>query len=134
LSVTRARNAALTDPVFEKPLPPVDFQGLKRSALLRDFCCFAGEVLQKVSLRHLFESQREDRKFVSTVSRIMSSHCAVRSHLSRLRIIQEAICLCSKDYETVDHLIWHCRHLTDALTALDMHVETSRLDFLFQAR
>jgi hypothetical protein len=34
--------------------------------------------------------------------------------------------VCLRDYETVDHLIWHCerfeterRRLTDALTALD---------------
>jgi hypothetical protein len=33
----RARNAALNGAVFERPLPPVDFQGLGRSVLLREW-------------------------------------------------------------------------------------------------
>jgi hypothetical protein len=32
----RAKHAALNDAVFERPLPPVDFQGLARSVLLRE--------------------------------------------------------------------------------------------------
>jgi hypothetical protein len=51
---------------------------------------------------------------VSTVLRIMSGNCIALSHLSilkiyRFRIVEEALCLCLKDYETVDHLIWHCK-------------------------
>jgi hypothetical protein len=53
---------------------------------------------------------------------MMSGHCAARSHLSRFKIVDEAMCVCLKDYETVYHLIWHCerfeterRRLTDAL-------------------
>jgi hypothetical protein len=33
----RARHAALNGAVFERPLPPVDFQGLERSVLLREW-------------------------------------------------------------------------------------------------
>jgi hypothetical protein len=65
------------------------------------------------------------------VSRITSGHCAARSHLIRYRIVEEAMCECLKDYETVDHLIRHCerfeterRRLTDALTALDVELRT----------
>jgi hypothetical protein len=65
------------------------------------------------------------------MSRIMSGHFTARSHLSRFRIVEEAICICLRDYETVDHLIWHCerfeteRHrLTDALTVLDVQLQT----------
>jgi hypothetical protein len=57
----------------------------------------------------------------------MSGHCAARSHLSRFGIVEGAMCVCLKDYETVDHLLWYCerfeaeRHrLTDAFTALDV--------------
>jgi hypothetical protein len=60
-------------------LPLVDFQGLARSVLLRewqgrwdaaDTCRFTHSILPKVSLRPWFEGQRKDRKFVSTLSRI----------------------------------------------------------------
>jgi uncharacterized protein (UPF0335 family) len=50
----------------------------------------------------------EDRKLVSTIS------------LSRFGIVEEAMCVCLQDFETVDQLIWHCerfeterRRLTD---------------------
>jgi hypothetical protein len=80
----RARHAALNGAVFERPLPPVDFQGLARSVLLRDWQAkrnaadtdrFLHSILPKFSLRPWFEGQREDKKFVSTVSIIMSGHC-----------------------------------------------------------
>jgi hypothetical protein len=32
----RAQHAALNGAVFDRPFPPVDFQGLKRSVLLRE--------------------------------------------------------------------------------------------------
>jgi hypothetical protein len=131
-----AWNVALKGVVFKRPLLPVDFQGLARSLLLRkwqwkwdtaDTGRFAHSILPKGSLRPWFEGQREDRKFVSTVSRIMFGHCTARSHLSRFRIVEGAVRICLKDYETVDHLIWYCerlerRRLTDALTALDVQL------------
>jgi hypothetical protein len=43
-----------------------------------------------------------------TVSRVLSGHCFVRSHLGRFRIVEDLMCVCACDYETVDHLIWHC--------------------------
>jgi hypothetical protein len=62
----------------------------------------------------------------------MSGLCAARSHLSRFRIVEEATCMCLKDYETVDHLIWHCdrfkteiRRLNNALTALEVQLSRS---------
>jgi hypothetical protein len=47
--------------------------------------------------------------------------------LDRIGIVEDPMCLYLKDYETVDHLIWHCerfgseRHrLIDALSELDV--------------
>jgi hypothetical protein len=94
----RARHAALNGAFFKRPPSPVDFQGLARSVLLRnwqgkwDTGRLAHSILPKVILRPWFEGKREDRKFVSTVSRIMSG--TARSHLSRFRIVEEVICIC----------------------------------------
>jgi hypothetical protein len=38
----------------------------------------------------------------------MSGHSSFRSHLDRFRIVEDPMCVCLKEYETVDHLIWHC--------------------------
>jgi hypothetical protein len=99
----QARHAALNGAVFDRKHPPVDIQGLVRSVLPRewqgkwdaaDTGRFTHFILPRVSLRLWFEGQREYKKFVSTVWRIISGHCAARSHLSRYRIFQEAMCVC----------------------------------------
>jgi hypothetical protein len=68
--------------------------------------------------------------FVTSVSRIMSCHSSARSHLDRFGIVEVPMCVCLKDYETVDHLIWYCERfgsekhrLIDRLAELDkLHV------------
>jgi hypothetical protein len=67
---------------------------------------FAYSILPKVSLRPWFKGQKEERRFVTSVSRITSGHSSVWSHLDRFRIVEDPMCVCLKDYETVDHLIW----------------------------
>jgi hypothetical protein len=37
----------------------------------------------------------------------LSGHCSVQLHLGRFRIVEELMCVCAGDYETVYHLIWH---------------------------
>jgi hypothetical protein len=62
----RARHAPLNGAVFDRPLPPIDFHGLARSVLLRewqrkwdaaDIGRFAHSILPKVYLRPCFEGQ-----------------------------------------------------------------------------
>jgi hypothetical protein len=131
-----ARYASLNGSIFDRPLPPCDYQSFARPVLLRewqrkwdlaDTGRFAHFILPKVSLRPWFEGQKEERTFVISVSRIMSEHSSVRSYLERFRIVEDLMCVCLKDFETVDHLIWHCerfgseRHrLIDALSKLDV--------------
>jgi hypothetical protein len=62
----RAQHTALNCAVFERPLPPVDFQ------------VWGSRTLQ--TLEDSNSRGSKDRKFVSTVSRIMSGHCTARSH------------------------------------------------------
>jgi hypothetical protein len=93
---------------------------------------FAHFIIPRVSLWHWFEGKKEDRKFVSTVSRIMSGHC--RSQSNRFRIVEEAmVCVLEELCNSVS-LIWYCekfeterRRLTNALTALDVQSVTSIL-------
>jgi hypothetical protein len=82
-----------------------------------------------MTLRPWFEGQKEERSYVCTVSRILSRHWSVRSHLGRFRIVEDLMCVGAGDIETVDHLIWHCerfrleRHrLIDALAALNVSI------------
>jgi hypothetical protein len=70
---------------------------------LADTDRFAHSILPKVSLRPWSKGQKEARSFVTSVSRIMSGHSSVRSHLDRFGVIEDPMCVCdSDDYETVD--------------------------------
>jgi hypothetical protein len=110
-----ARYAWLNGSIFDRPLSPCDFQSLKRPVLVRewqrdlaDTGRFAHSILPRVSLRPWFEGQKVERNFVTSVSIIMSGYSSVHSHLDRFRIVEGPMCVCLQDYETVDHLIWHC--------------------------
>jgi hypothetical protein len=80
----RARYAALNG--------AVDFQGLARSVFLREWQG-SGTLQTQVSHQPWFKGQREDRKFVTTVSRLISGYCAAGSHLSRFRIVEKVMCV-----------------------------------------
>jgi hypothetical protein len=86
---------------------------------------FAHSIFSDATLRPWFEGQKEKRRVVCTVS----GHCSVRLHLGRFRIVEDLMCVCAEDYETVDHLIWQCerfrveRHrLIDALAPQNMGI------------
>jgi hypothetical protein len=44
---------------------------------------FAHYIFPDVTLWNWFEGQKEERRFICTVSRVLSGHCSVRSHLGR---------------------------------------------------
>jgi hypothetical protein len=59
-----------------------------------------------------------ERGTITTISRIMSVHCCVRAHLNRFKIVDETMCVCLEDYETVDHIIWKCPRFQEQRTRL----------------
>jgi hypothetical protein len=85
-----ARYASLNGSIFDRLLSPCDFQSLARPVLLKewqkkwdlaDTGRFAHSILPKISLRPWFKVQKEEMSFVTCVSRIVSGHISVRSHL-----------------------------------------------------
>jgi hypothetical protein len=97
---------------------------------------FTHSIFPDVTLQPWFEGQKEERRFLCTVSRVLSGHCSVRSHLGRFQIVEDLMCVCAGDYETVNHLIWHWerfrveRHrLIDALAALNVSIGIPIRDF-----
>jgi hypothetical protein len=113
----QVRQAALQGSIFDGPSSSSDFQSLARLASMKAwqakwYSAVTGRLVHSifpdVTLRPWFEGQKEERSFVCTVSRVLSGHCSVRSHLGKLRIVEDLMCVCAGDYETVNHLIWHC--------------------------
>jgi hypothetical protein len=55
---------------------------------------FAYSIFPYVTLRPWVEDQKEKRRFVCTVSRVLSGHYYVRSHPGRYRIVEDLMCVC----------------------------------------
>jgi hypothetical protein len=49
---------------------------------------------------------------------MMSNHSCMRAHLNRINIIDEKICVCGEDYETIDHVVWDCFRYQDEIDQL----------------
>jgi hypothetical protein len=71
------------------------------------------------------------------LSRILSNHLRTRTHLRRIRILTDSVCVCGGDYETLDHVIWHCScfeenriKLEREMASLEMPLNTSISDLL----
>jgi hypothetical protein len=108
----RARQATLEGTIFDRPLSLSDFQRLMRAWQAKwdsaDTGRFAHSICPDVTLRRWFEGQKEERRVVCTMSRVLSGHYSVRSHLGIFRIFEDLKCVCAEDYETMDHLMWQC--------------------------
>jgi RNase H len=90
--------------------------------------CFS--IMPQVSCTPWIVDMSLERKFIVYLARIASNHTRTGSHLQRINIVNDALCRCALDYETVDHIVWSCglhdlprRHLQDTL--LDAGVEHS---------
>jgi hypothetical protein len=46
--------------------------------------------------------------FVTSMNMMMSNHSCLRSHLGRINIVKNLLCVCLRDYETIDHVMWNC--------------------------
>jgi ribonuclease HI len=69
---------------------------------------YAYSIYPHVGLRPWFFGLEFDRSAITKISRLISNHTRVKSHLNRIKIVSEAICSCGDGYETIDHLLWHC--------------------------
>jgi hypothetical protein len=69
---------------------------------------FAHSIFPEIMTKPRFNDIQEERGFISTVSRIITGHSSVRSPLNRFKIVDDPLCGCQENYDTVDHLLWQC--------------------------
>jgi hypothetical protein len=67
-----------------------------------------GEIWAGMPFQYFLGSVVVDHPVITVISRLISNHTRVRTHLSRINIVAEALCGCGCDYETVDHILWSC--------------------------
>jgi hypothetical protein len=49
-----------------------------------------------------------DRVIITMIDRMIANPSCLRSHLGQIGIVESPMCVCSRDYETVDHVLWGC--------------------------
>jgi hypothetical protein len=98
---------------WHAPIRPSDFFALSRVRLLEDWQggkmgTYAYFIWPVVSFMPWFRRFDSDRVIISMINRIMANFSCLRSHLGRISIVENPMCVCSRDYETVDHVLWGC--------------------------
>lgn len=69
-------------------------------------------ILPRVRKKNWFHHMNFNRSFIVLVSRLISNHYSLNSHLFRINIVDSNLCECSEGYEDIDHVILHCSRFT----------------------
>jgi hypothetical protein len=62
------------------------------------------------------------------MNRMMFNHSCLRSHLGRINIVENLLCVCLGDYKTIDHAMWSCERQDSERWQLwnDLRIEVQR--------
>jgi hypothetical protein len=102
---------------WHAPVFPSDFLPLSRVRLLEgcqsgwdgsDMGRCANSIWPVVSFMPWFRRFDDNRFIISIIKRMMANHSCLRIHLGRIGIVESPMCICSRDYETVNHVLWGC--------------------------
>jgi hypothetical protein len=110
-----ACEAVQGDTEFAAHVRPSDFRPLSRVRMLDSWQCSWSEgrmggytylILPAVSLLPCFRRFDSNWCVVTSMNRMMPNHSCLRSHLKRINIGENLLCVCLGDYETIDHVLW----------------------------
>jgi hypothetical protein len=102
---------------FASPVQLFDFRPLSRARMLDGWQCgwsggvmgrYTYSILPSISLVPWFRRFDSNRCVVTSMNRTMSNHSCLRSHLGRINIVEHLLCVCLRDYETRDNVMWSC--------------------------
>jgi hypothetical protein len=65
-----------------------------------------------VSRKPWFSDFKAERH-ITKINWMFSNHTCLRSHLTRIRILETRMCECEEDYETLEHILWACSRLRE---------------------
>jgi hypothetical protein len=106
-----------TDTEFAAPVRPSEFRPLSRVRMLDGWQCSWSEgrigrytysIWPSVSLVPWFRRFENNRCVINSMNRMMSNHSCLGSHLGRINIMVNLLCVCLGDYEMINHVMWSC--------------------------
>ena len=69
---------------------------------------FCHSIIPKVSLINWFHGLKLAWSGIIIINRIIANHTSSKSSQNRFNIVDDPICECTKNYETVDHKLFEC--------------------------
>jgi ribonuclease HI len=69
---------------------------------------FTYSICPRVGVKPWFKGLDLPRSVLVTNTRILLNHYGLGGHMARFSIVDSPICACGEDYETVNHVLWHC--------------------------
>lgn len=83
---------------------------------------FAHSIFPQIRGKPWFQDLDYERRDIVFINRIITNHTRLRTHLNRIDIIDDPLCLCGDEYETIDHLLWRCPRIdrTDIVRKLNL--------------
>jgi hypothetical protein len=65
-------------------------------------------ILPSVSLVPWFRRFNSNQCVITSINRMMSNHSCLRIHFGRINIVENLLCVCLGDFETIYHVMWIC--------------------------
>jgi len=112
-----AKSAALGEDFLQVPPRSSDFFPLAKSRMLVEWQekwnqsnmgRFAFTIFPNISRKPWFSNFGAERHVITKINRMISNHTCLRTHLTRIRILENQLCECEEDYETLEHILWGC--------------------------
>ena len=112
-----AKSAASGDRYLQVAPHSFDFSSLAKSRMIEewqerwnqsDMGRFAFSIFPNISQKPWFTKYNAERHVITKINRMISNHTCLRTHLSRIGIIETRLCECGEDYDTLEHILWAC--------------------------
>lgn len=117
-----AKTAAAGDNFSLSPVQNADFIPQAKSYMIRewqekwnsgDMGRFCFSIFPTVSLKPWFLKFKAERHVITKINRMISNHTCLQTHLNRIGIVENPICECGEDYDTLDHILWTCERFSE---------------------
>jgi hypothetical protein len=89
--------------------------------------------------KHYFPSVRDRLrskiKLTPKITAVLTGHGMTKAYLHRFHLREEATCSCGHEYQTMDHLLFHCTNTDAQRAVLQQQISTwpaSKQDLIFK--
>ena len=112
-----AKVGAIEGEIYDRPIAYNEYFSILRQSTLTgwqsswdadDLGRWLHSIVPKVSTKAWFKGLDVSRDFIRVMSRLMSNHYTLNSHLFRIKLAESNHCVCGDGYHDIEHVIWSC--------------------------